>query len=99
MNREDHYIGNEQGADKIMVWKGLTGEGLLLGLVRKIEIFQSLDRIRLFDQLGGGGSGRILVLECAAEDIVEVVGEVVPAFSRDFTHRASLSRCPDASLP
>ena len=24
-------IGNEQGADKIMVWMGLTGEDLILG--------------------------------------------------------------------
>ena len=28
---EDHYIGHEQGADKVMVWMGLTGEGLILG--------------------------------------------------------------------
>ena len=28
---DNHYIGHEQGAGKVMVWMGLTGAGLILG--------------------------------------------------------------------
>ena len=28
---QDHYIGNRQGADEVLVWVGLTGNGDVFG--------------------------------------------------------------------